>query len=447
MGRGCKLGDVPTAAFTTLGCKVNQYETQRILDSFEQAGFSIVPFESPADVYVINTCSVTGIAESKSRYTIRRAIRFNPNAKVVVTGCAAQMALNRRERVEEAHVVVPNPDKLSTLAHFFRAFPAFESAVRSNAAPPRREPTWISGRARATLKVQDGCDVFCSYCSIPFTRPGMKSRPATELLAEAQRMVALGYREIVLTGVLIGAYGPATGSGGPVFEDLVELLAQVPGLERIRISSIELRHVTPRLIELVARRLVVPHLHIPLQAGDDQVLADMNRPYRRADYLQVCRDLMAAAPEVSITTDIMVGFPTETEERFASTVEVCEQVGYLKVHAFRYSPRFGTRSEALGDRVSPEEKQRRSQVLAQVSARTGDAHRRRFLGRRMRVLVEQKSARDGLLEGLTDNYLETRFAGPANLVRQTAMVRLDECRDGVMYGELSGAIAGEVRVV
>lgn len=447
MWPGCTLEDVPTAAFTTLGCKVNQYETQRILDSFEQAGFSIVPFESPADVYVINTCSVTSIAESKSRYTIRRAIRSNPAAKVVVTGCAAQMALNRRESVEGAHVVVPNPEKLATLEHFFRAFPGFESAARRAAAAPQRPPTWISGRTRATLKVQDGCSVLCSYCSIPFTRPGMTSRPADEILAEAARMTALGYREIVLTGVLIGAYGPETGSGGPTFEHLVELLAHTDGLERLRISSIELRHVTPRLIELISRGLVVPHLHIPLQSGDDQVLADMNRPYRRADYLGVCRDLVAAVPEVSITTDIMVGFPTETEERFVSTVAVCEEVRYLKVHSFRYSPRFGTRSEALGDRVSPEEKQRRSQVLAQVSARTGDAHRRRFLGQRMRVLVERKSPKDGLLEGLTDNYLEVRFAGPTNLVRNTAMVKLDACRDGVIYAELSGSRASDIRVV
>src|SRR5258708_10567338 len=311
---------MPTAAFTTLGCKVNQYETQRILESFESAGFGIVPFDSSADVYVINSCSVTSIAESKSRYTIRRAVRNNPSAKVVVTGCAAQMAQNKGEGVDGADVIVPNPDKLNTLSYLYNVFPEFAARVEREARiakPPDQ------GRTRATLKVQDGCSVYCSYCSIPFTRPGMVSRPFGELLDETHKLSDLGYKEIILTGVLIGAYGADTGSGGPDFETMVEMLALQSGIERIRISSIEMRQVTNRLIELIKNGLVVPHLHIPLQSGDSRVLKDMNRPYSQDDYLSLCERLYREVPKMSITTDIMVGFPTETPERFASTEHVC----------------------------------------------------------------------------------------------------------------------------
>jgi threonylcarbamoyladenosine tRNA methylthiotransferase MtaB len=458
---------VPTAAFTTLGCKVNQYETQKILESFEEAGFQVVPFEGPADVYVINTCSVTSQAESKSRYTIRRASRFNPEAKVVVTGCASQMAANKGEGVDGADVVVPNPEKLEALRYFLRAFPellvstplppSFHDQSGSSTftnqneegetlpPPPASSPSGDGEgiarrhRTRATLKIQDGCSVFCSYCSIPFTRPVMSSRPHEEVLDEARRMAEMGYKEIILTGVLIGAYGPDTGSGGPCFEDLVESLADELGPDvRIRISSIEMRQVTPRLIELIKAAKVVPHLHIPLQAGDTGVLKDMNRPYTQDDYLRLCETLYRTVPDISITTDIMVGFPTETEERFASTVHVCNEAKYLKAHLFRFSPRYGTPADTWGDPVEPQEKQRRSLVLNDVTRRTGEEHIRRFLWQTMRVLVEGKIGKDGLLQGLTDNYLEVKFAGSPSLARQFAWVRLDEARDGVAYGELAG---------
>lgn len=424
---------MPTAAFTTLGCKVNQYETQRILESFEGAGFGVVPFGQSADVYVINTCSVTSIAESKSRYTIRRASRTNPDAKVVVTGCATQMALNQREVLDGAHVVVPNPQKLEALNYLFAAFPALERQVR--AEPSAASPA-VGGRTRATLKVQDGCSVFCSYCSIPFTRPVMSSRPWQDVVEEARRMAAMGYREVVLTGVLIGAYGPATGSGGPDFEDLVERLCEVEGIERIRISSIEMRQVTPRLADLVGTTKVVPHLHIPLQSGDSGVLADMNRPYTQADYLALCDGLSARIPDLSLTTDIMVGFPTEDETRFGSSLAVCEQARFLKAHLFRFSPRHGTPADQWGDPVSPEEKVRRSLVLNEVTSRTGAEHARRFLGRTLRVLVEGKM-REGLLHGLTDNYLDVRFAGSPSLGGSFVHVRVDELRETTLYGEIA----------
>ncbi|HRF60012.1 MAG TPA: tRNA (N(6)-L-threonylcarbamoyladenosine(37)-C(2))-methylthiotransferase MtaB [Fimbriimonadaceae bacterium] len=419
------------AAFTTLGCKVNQYETQRILETFEEAGFAVVPFDAAADVYVINTCSVTSIAESKSRYAVRRARRAQPDAVVVVTGCATQMALNREEHIPDADVMVPNPDKLETLTATLRARPDLRPIA---VVGPRPRST---GRTRATLKVQDGCSVFCSYCSIPYTRPRMESRPAEDVLDEAERLVAMGYREIVLTGVLIGSYGPQTGSGGPDFETLVEQIAdRCPGA-RLRISSIEMRQVTDRLIGLMEDGRVVPHLHIPLQSGDTDVLRDMNRPYTQADYLRLVERLHRRVPDFVLTMDVMVGFPTETAERFESTLHVVRETRPLKVHAFRFSPRFGTPADAWGDPIEPTVKQARAEALNALSGEVGDGVRRRFLGRTLRVLVEGKVRRDGLLEGLTDNYVEARFAGSPQLARSYASVRLDEAREGACYGEIA----------
>jgi threonylcarbamoyladenosine tRNA methylthiotransferase MtaB len=428
---------MPTAAFTTVGCKVNQYETQRILETFEEAGFRVVPFDAPADVYVINSCSVTSIAEGKSRYTIRRASRANPAAVIIATGCAAQMAVNQGEALAGVHVVVPNAEKMDTLRYLFKAYPGYARAAYLNPRPDRCSAPAFQGRTRATLKIQDGCNVFCTYCSIPYTRPYMRSRPYREVLEEAQRLAGMGYREAVLTGVLIGAYGPETGSGGPCFEGLVELLAERSGLERIRISSIEMRQVTFRLMKALAAGTVVPHLHIPLQSGDDDVLRDMNRPYGGADFRRLCEVLYDVVPDLSITTDVMVGFPTETDERFASSVRVCEEVAFLKGHIFRFSPRQGTPAAEWGDPVPAAEKQSRSENLMDVTARTGEAHIRRFLGRSLRVLVECKSTKTGLLGGFTDNYIEVHFAGPSSLVRQTCFVTLGDVRGGVAYGELA----------
>ncbi|MER3466654.1 MAG: tRNA (N(6)-L-threonylcarbamoyladenosine(37)-C(2))-methylthiotransferase MtaB, partial [Armatimonadota bacterium] len=355
------------AAFTTLGCKVNQYETQRIEEAFERAGFSIVPFTEEADVYVVNTCSVTGQAESKSRQTVRRARRFNPHAKVLVTGCAAQMSLNHGRSMDGADLIVPNPEKLDALAHFRRAFPTLMPAVGGN-LPIRL----VESHTRATVKIQDGCDVHCSYCSIPLTRPGMTSRHWHDVVEEVEALVERGYKEVVLTGVLIGAYGAKSGSGGPDFEGLIELLHEVHGLARIRISSIEMRQVSERLVSIMTARetKVVPHLHIPLQSGSTRVLQDMNRPYTQRDYLNLCERLQAAVPDIALTTDIMVGFPTENEEAFADTVYVCEKVRFLKAHLFRFSTRPGTEADRWGDPVPPQVKQERSKRLAEITERT-----------------------------------------------------------------------------
>jgi threonylcarbamoyladenosine tRNA methylthiotransferase MtaB len=423
---------VPTAAFTTLGCKVNQYETQKILESFESAGFDVVPFDQAADVYVVNTCSVTADAEAKSRYTVRRAARTNPGAKFVVTGCAAQMSLNKGEAFAGADLVVPHAAKSATLAHVLEAFPGLTPGV---AARPRQGQAF-AGRTRATLKVQDGCDVLCSYCSIPFTRPGLRSRPWREVLAESQSLAAQGFQEAVLTGVLIGAYGPETGSGGPSFEELVETLARESGLARLRLSSIEMHQVTEPIVALARDGVVAPHFHIPLQSGDTQVLRDMNRRYGQREYLELCAKLARDVPDASVTTDVMVGFPTETDERFASSLHVVQEAQFLKAHVFRFSPRPGTPADRWGDPVPPDEKRRRAEALSAAARETGAARVRRTIGRTLRVLFEGKLRPDGLLEGSADNGVPVRASGPQSLARTLRWVRVGAEKEGVAYGEV-----------
>lgn len=424
---------VPTVGLTTLGCKVNQYETQRIADGFEELGFEIVPFDAAADVYVVNTCSVTGQAESKSRYTLRRALRANPSAVRVVTGCASQLSIARGEDFPLADLVVPNPDKLSTPGRFAAVFPRLAEAAGKSARTDRLRPR---PRTRATLKVQDGCDVKCSFCSIPYSRPKMQSRPVGEVLAEAQRLAQAGTREAVLTGVLIGSYGPETGSGGPDFEDLVALLAAESGLERLRISSIEVQQVTPRLLELAAQGCVVPHFHIPLQSGDDGTLADMGRRYRQRDYVELVQRAYETVPGLCLTTDIMVGFPTENLSRFESTLHVCLEAQFLKAHVFRFSPRPGTPADSFGDPVPNSEKTERAKAVSDATGATALAVTRRFLGRTLRVIVEGAQRDDGLLEGLADNGIVTRFVGSREWRGTVRHVRLDEVHPWGAVGEV-----------
>ncbi|MFN7018305.1 MAG: tRNA (N(6)-L-threonylcarbamoyladenosine(37)-C(2))-methylthiotransferase MtaB [Fimbriimonadales bacterium] len=425
---------MPTAAFTTLGCKVNQYETQKILESFEAQGFEIAPFDAPADVYVINTCSVTQSAEAKSRQTIRRAARQNPNAVVVVTGCYAQFTIRRGERLDEAHLVVPNPEKLRTVEYLLEHFPQFKSALaqaRSRSEAPVRR------RSRAVLKIQDGCNVYCSFCSIPYTRPVMRSLPYLEVLDEARAMVANGYREIVLTGVLIGDYGADTGSGGPNLAELCALLSTIEGLERIRISSIEPTQITDHLIDLIAENpKMCPHLHIPLQSGDTRILKAMNRPYDQAFYLDLIRRLRARIPDFSVSTDIMVGFPGEDEQAFQNTCLVVEQVEFCRAHLFRYSPRPGTPAESMHDQVPDAVKSERMQQLQQVCKAAARRYAARLLGKVERVLVESRSKLSGLMTGTSDHYLQVEFAASPCLTGQLVKVRItDLTADGVL-GEL-----------
>jgi threonylcarbamoyladenosine tRNA methylthiotransferase MtaB len=472
---------VPTAAFTTLGCKVNQYETQRILDSFEERGFAITEFNTIADIYVINTCSVTQAAERKSRQMVRKVARLNPEAIVVMTGCYGEMAKIKSETVEEATLIVPNAQKLNTLQHVLSRFPELERAIQDSPAP-QVERTY-QRRTRSTIKVQDGCNVFCSFCSIPYTRKYMHSRTPEEIITEVRQKVAQGYKEVVITGVLVGAYGqdnftPILGTEIPraylhqqptLQIDLAELLlriAQVEGIERVRLSSIEPTQVTDRLLDAFAQEpKLCRHLHIPLQSGDTGILRAMNRPYDQEFYLERCRKAQKKIPGLAITSDIMVGYAGEDEAAFQSTLHVVRTVGYARAHLFRYSTRPNTPGASAPNQVSEEIKEERSKRLADACRATQQQFIRRHLGQVLEVLVEGKESRAteaesttgtgnegnlpyqtqapeqsmGLLGGYTSNYIRVQFTGGSHLIGKVVPIQLLEPTTDGAIGEVGGA--------
>ncbi len=428
---------MPVAALTTLGCKVNQYETEKIADDVARAGFTLTEFDAPADVYVINSCSVTAAADKKSRYLARKASRINPDAVVVMTGCHSQMVLDAGEWVDGATLLVPNHEKMETFRHVAQARPEVLTYSSSPASLlPER-----GYRTRATLKVQDGCEHFCGFCSIPYTRKVLVSRPADEIVSEAAALGRDGTREIVVTGVCVGAYGPDTGSGGPDLAELLLEIADQPGVARVRLSSIQPIEVTDALIEAFASHPnLCPHLHLSCQSGDDAVLERMNRPYDTAFYKNLVQRLRAAIPDVAITTDLIVGYPGETRQEHENTLRFAEEVAFQRTHVFRYSPRPRTHAETLPDNVAHEEKVRRHAELQAIVERTNQEFAERYIGETLPVLVEGReggSSGGGNLSGHTTHYIKVVFPGPRELTGQIVPVRLT----GVTGSGATGVLA------
>ena len=449
---------MPTAAFTNLGCKVNQYETERLAESFEALGFTLTDFREPADVYVINTCSVTADADRKSRQMARRAARQKDGARVVLTGCFAQMALDTGEAVDGATLLVPNSEKMRTASHVLEAFP---DLIRYSSSPastglavfPEAAPAGLIApesllprpaglaRTRATLKVQDGCQYFCGFCSIPYTRNVMASRPFPDVLAEARQMAAQGAKEIVVTGVCVGAYGPGTGSGGPDLADVLSGVADIPGINRLRLSSVQPVEIPDKLIDVMAAHPnVAPHLHLSLQSGDDTILKAMNRPYDTGFFRTTVEKLRARMPRIGLTTDLIVGYPGETLELFENTLAFAREMQFARTHVFRYSPRLRTSAADLKDDVAYEEKERRHRELSAVCVASQEAFAAGDIGKTVNVLVEAKGAQDGWLSGYTGNYVRAQFAAPASLRGKIVSVRLtDVLPGGDAFGHLEAA--------
>lgn len=442
---------MPVAALTTLGCKVNQYETERIAEDFVGAGFVLTDFDAPADVYVINSCSVTADADKKSRYLARKASRTNPDAIVVMTGCHSQVALDEGQGVEGVTLLVPNHEKMEVYRKVLDFCPDILSYSSSlaTALPPRGH------RTRATLKVQDGCEHFCGFCQIPYTRKVLVSRPWDEVVAEAERIAAEGTQEIVVTGVCVGAYNADTGSGGPDLAELLLRVADVPGISRVRLSSIQPIEVTDPLIDAFASHPnLCPHLHLSCQSGDDTVLLAMNRPYGTPFFKGLVHRLRERIPDVAITTDLIVGYPGETRAMHENTLAFAHEVAFQRTHVFRYSPRPRTHAETLPDDVPADEKVIRHKELQALVDNTNRAFTERHLGETLPVLVEGRYGKGGILSGHTPNYIKVSFTGPRELLGQMVPVRLTETTEDGARGEhtlseadLSARIAAAPKVV
>ena len=484
---------MPTAAFATLGCKVNQYETQRILDDFEASGFGITEFNKPADIYVINTCSVTQAAERKSRSIIRKLARQNSDAIVVMTGCYGEMALIKGESLPEVSLHIPNQHKLQTLQRVLDHYPELRQIAHEGTENQAKSD--VQRRTRATIKVQDGCNVYCTFCSIPYTRKHMLSRTMEDVLNEIAARAAQGYKEVVITGVLVGAYGQDAFNTIPAdvlprvdmrkrsqegfqgtdqeieLADLLRAAAKVDGIERVRLSSIEPTQVTDRLLDAFASEpKLCPHLHIPLQSGDTGVLQRMNRPYDQEYYLNRCREAYSRIPNLAITSDIMVGFPGEDRAAFEQTLHVVQTVGFARAHLFRFSPRPNTPAETMPESVSDTEKLSRFNELHAACKETQKHYIQKHIGRTLDVLVEGKEkgkrsaeehpsdadARAGedeyvnrdapegveLLAGYTGNYIRVQFTGGSHLIGTVQKVTLIQPDEESALGEIGGAYFG-----
>lgn len=420
---------MPRVAFTTLGCKVNQYETETIEGLFKQRGYEVTGFDQPADVYVINTCSVTHLGERKSRQLIRRAARSNPGATVVVTGCYAQAAPEQIEKIEGVDLIVGTQQRqqIVELAEEAAAKHAQINAVGDIMSAQEFEDIPLfdaPGRTRAFLKIQEGCTNYCTYCIIPYTRGPLRSRSLESIAREAIKLVEHGFKEIVLTGIHLGAYGRDQ-SGQVSLADAVKTVLSVDGLLRLRLGSLESVEVTGELIEIMQTdKRLCPHLHLPLQAGDDQILLSMNREYTTDEYRRLMLYIQQQIPGIAITTDIIVGFPGETDERFQSSLQFVKSMDFAKVHIFPYSRRSGTPAAEFAGQVPEPEKKRRVKAMENIAEVKAREFRKRFIGQQADVLFEM--VEDGFANGFTGNYLHV-FTGadiPSGSLRSVTIDKL-----------------------
>jgi len=434
-----------TVAFATLGCRLNQVDTQELQGRLEARGFRTVPFEERADVVVVNTCTVTARADVSDRQTIRRAVRVNPEARVVVTGCWAQTDPDAAASLAGVDLVVGNGDKdrlpdllEQLLADADRGATRLHvgdvDAVRTLVPAPLGRRT---GRSRAFLKIQDGCRHRCAFCIVPVARGRSRSHEPAVVIEQAQRLVAAGHPEIVLTGVDLGDYG-ADRVPRTTLAALLRELVSIRGLRWIRLSSLLPAYFTPELVEVVTGSPVIaPHFHIPLQSGSEAVLRRMRRPYNTRMYRALVTRLAAAIPALGLGTDLIAGFPGETDDDVDATVALVEALPFSYLHTFAYSARKGTEAAAFTNTVDPRVVARRGARLRALGAERNLAFRRRLLGEVMEVLVlETRDRTTGRLVGLTGNYVEVVFDGPPTLMGRLATVRVVGADAGGTQGTL-----------
>ena len=396
-------------AIQSLGCKVNLYESEYITDQFQKAGYEIVPFQEIADVYIINTCSITNTSDVKSRKVIHQAIRRNPDACIVAIGCFIEA--NHDYHEDGVDILLGNANKSKVLEYVERYWQTKQKAnYFVTPIPEKFDDMTMStflGRTRAFIKIQDGCENFCSYCIIPYVRGKCRSKNFQTVLEEIQNYVQHGYKEVVLTGIHTGNYGVDLGTD---FAALLREIVKINGLVRLRISSIEITELTDEVLQIILDNdVIVDHLHIPLQAGSDKILRLMNRKYDLAYFKQKMEQIREIRPDISLTTDIIVGFPSETEENFQDTLSFVREVQFSKVHVFPYSRRSGTVAADMAEQVLGDVKKDRVRRLLALSKELETEYMKKFIGKTLPVLMEVNRTNYSL--GHTSNYLLVKVPG------------------------------------
>ncbi|KGX93575.1 30S ribosomal protein S12 methylthiotransferase [Pontibacillus halophilus JSM 076056 = DSM 19796] len=432
-----------TVAFHTLGCKVNHYETEGIWQLFKEEGYERVDFERKSDIYVINTCTVTNTGDKKSRQVIRRAIRKNPEAVICVTGCYAQTSPDEIMEIPGVDVVVGTQNRRNMIP-YIREHQKHREPINgvSNIMKTRTyeemDVPAFTDRTRASLKIQEGCNNFCTFCIIPWARGLLRSRQPEEVISQAQQLVDAGYKEIVLTGIHTGGYGEDLRDYN-LAKLLTTLDEQVSGLKRIRISSIEASQITDEVIDVLGKSdKIVRHLHIPLQSGSNTVLKRMRRKYTTEFYKERIDRIKEALPGLAITSDVIVGFPGETEEEYNETYSFIREIGYSELHVFPYSKRTGTPAARMDDQVDDDLKHRRVQELIDLSSDQAMLYASGYEGRVLEVIPEEKfteDREDERLVGYTDNYMKVVFEGTNSMIGEVVRVKITQSGYPHNYGE------------
>ena len=427
-------------AFYTLGCKVNQYETEAMLELFEKEGYEKAETEDYADVYVINTCTVTHMSDRKSRQYIRRMKKKNPDAIIAVVGCYSQVSPEEILSIDEVNLVMGTNDrkkiveevkkidasrKVSTVDDIMKV-KAFEEI----------EINKTNGKTRAFMKIQDGCDRYCSYCIIPYARGRVRSRDLESIVKEVENLASNGYKEVVLTGIHVASYGKDIKDSDIKLLDVIKQINDIEGIERIRLSSVEPILFTDEFVEAVSTMdKVCPHYHLSLQSGCDETLKRMKRRYTTEEYKAIVDRLRAAIPNVSITTDVIVGFPGETNEEFDKTYEFLKDIELTHMHVFKYSPRKGTTAATMENQVDPSTKHDRSEKLLQLNEENFNKFGQKMLDKEFNVLFEQKVG-DNKYEGLTENYVKVIVESDNDISEQILKVKIKDVKNEFLEGIL-----------
>jgi len=416
-------------AFYTLGCKLNQAETESLVGQFSQLGFRLVSPNDVADIYIANTCTVTHIADRKSRHWLRLARRRNPRALIIATGCYAQR--NRQELAQLADLVVDNKEK--------EHLPALTQTLSLGGRGPGEGETEQSQmlaatvRTRSLIKIQDGCHSPCTYCIVPKVRPHEYSLPASQIIDEVKQKVALGYKEVVLTGTKVGSYR----DGSVDLRDLVQCILTSTGIERLRLSSLQPSEISPEFLALWQDEKLCRHFHLALQSGSDTVLQRMRRSYSLDQYQRTVNLIKEKTPEVAITTDIMVGFPGESDEEFEQSYSFCQQASFANIHVFPFSPRPETAAARMPKQIKDKIKQERNQRMLELSRSSRRSFYEQFLGQTMPVLWEKEtSTGSGIYSGLTGNYIRVFAHSEKSLSNEITPVKLVRFHNQGMWGEL-----------
>lgn len=427
------MNEVKKVAFCSLGCKVNQYETNAMAQKFIEHGYEVVEFDEYADVYIVNTCTVTNVADRKSRQMLRRAKEINKDATLVACGCYAQVAKDELKKIPEIDLIIGNNEKNDIIQivenHISqKGAEDLVSDVMYKLDYVELGTTTYTEKTRAVIKVQDGCDRFCSYCLIPYARGQIRSRKIENVIEEIKKVVEEGINEVVITGIHIASYGRDFKGENIGLIDLLEEINKIQGLHRIRLGSIEPTIITDEFVERLSKLdKICDHFHLSLQSGCTETLKRMNRRYTTEEFKAVTKRLRAKFPNAALTTDIIVGFPGETDEEFNTTYEFLKEIAFYKMHIFKYSQRKGTKAAVMPNQVDGKIKEERSKKLIELSNENEYNYNKKYIGKQVEVLFEEREGE--YLKGHTTNYIVVKHKTDKNdLINKIAKVTVSEAK-------------------